>query len=43
MMHKSGFILRAANGVLGDHSVIRALNELEKTIKLKGQRTLKLN
>ena len=43
MMHKSGFILRSANGVLGYHSVIRALNELEKTIKLKGQRTLKLN
>ena len=43
MMHKSGFILRSANGVLRYHSVIRALNELEKTIKLKGQRTLKLN
>lgn len=43
MMHKSGFILRSANGVLGYYSIFRALNELEKTIKLKGQRTLKLN
>lgn len=42
MMHKSGFILRSANGVLGYHSIFRALHELEKTIKLKGQRTLQL-
>lgn len=40
-MHKSGFILRTANGVLGYYSIFRALNELGKTIKLKGQRTVK--
>ena len=32
MMHKSGFILRSANGVLGYYSIFRALNELEKTL-----------
>lgn len=42
MMHKSGFILRSANGVLGYNSIFRALNELERTIKLKGQRVLQL-
>ena len=43
MKHNPGFTVKAANGVLVYLYVIRALNELEKTIKLKGQRTLKLN
>lgn len=42
-MHKSGFILRTANGVLGYKSFTRAVLEMERTIKLKGQCTLPLN
>ena len=36
-MHKSGFILRTANGVLGYRSFTRAILEMERTIRLKGQ------
>ena len=36
-MHKSGFILRTANGVLGYKSFTRAILEMERTIRLKGQ------
>lgn len=43
MMHKSGFILRSANGVLGYKSYFMAEIHLNRTIRLKGQRTLKLN
>lgn len=42
-MHKSGFILRSANGVLGYKSVFMAEIHLNRTIRLKGQRTLKAN
>ena len=41
MMHKSGFILRSANGVLGYKSYFMAEIHLNRTIRLKGQRTLK--
>ncbi|WP_180036068.1 MULTISPECIES: hypothetical protein [unclassified Acinetobacter] len=43
MMHKSGFILRSANGVLGYKSLFMATVNLNRTIRLKGQRTLKAN
>ena len=36
-MHKSGFILRTANGVLGYKSFTKAVLEMERTIRLKGQ------
>ena len=42
-MHKSGFILRSANGVLGYKSAFMAEIHLNRTITLKGQRTLKVN
>ena len=42
-MHKSGFILRSANGVLGYKSAFMAEIHLNRTIRLKGQRTLILN
>lgn len=42
-MHKSGFILRSANGVLGYKSAFMAEIHLNRTIRLKGQRTLKVN
>lgn len=42
MMTRSGFILRSANGVLGYKSLFMAEIYLNKTIKLKGQSTLKL-
>jgi len=42
MMHKSGFILRSANGVLGYKSLFMAEIHLNRTIRNKGQRTLKL-
>lgn len=42
-MHKSGFILRSANGVLGYKSAFMAEIHLNRTIRLKGQRTLKAN
>ena len=42
-MHKSGFILRSANGVLGYKSSFMAEIHLNRTIRLKGQRTLKAN
>lgn len=41
MMHKSGFILRSANGVLGYRSSFMAEIYLNRIIRLKGQRTLK--
>lgn len=40
-MHKSGFILRTANGVLGYNSLCMAEVHLNRTIRLKGQRPLK--
>lgn len=40
-MHKSGFILRSANGVLGYKSSFMAEIHLNRTIRLKGQSTLK--
>lgn len=43
MMHKSGFILRSANGVLGYKSALMAEIHLNRTIRLKEQRTLKVN
>ena len=43
MMHKSGFILRSANGVLGYKSAFMAEIHLNRTIRLKGQSTLKAN
>lgn len=43
MMHKSGFILRSANGALGYKSAFMAEIHLNRTIRLKGQSTLKLN
>lgn len=43
MMHKSGFILRSANGVLGYKSFFMAEIHLNRTIRLKGQRTLTMN
>ena len=42
-MHKSGFILRSANGVLGYKSFFMAEIHLNRMIRLKGQSTLKLN
>ena len=42
-MHKSGFILRSANGVLGYKSAFMAEIHLNRTIRTKGQRTLKAN
>ena len=42
-MHKSGFILRSANGVLGYKSAFMAEIHLNRTIRLKGQCTLKAN
>lgn len=42
-MHKSGFILRSANGVLGYKSAFMAEIHLNRTIRLKGQSTLKAN
>lgn len=42
MMTKTGFILRSANGALGYKSSFMAEVHLNRTIKLKGQRTLKL-
>ena len=42
-MHKSGFILRSANGVLGYKSAFMAEIHLNRTIRAKGQRTLKAN
>lgn len=42
-MHKSGFILRSANGVLGYSSLFMATVQLNRTIRAKGQRTLKAN
>lgn len=43
MMHKSGFILRSANGVLGYKSAFMAEIHLNRTIRLKGQSTVKAN
>lgn len=40
-MHKSGFILRSANGVLGYQSSFMAEVDMNRTIKLKGQSTVK--
>ena len=42
-MHKSGFILRTANGVLGYKTISRAVLEMERTIRLKGHSTVTLN
>lgn len=42
-MHKSGFILRSANGVLGYKTLSMAEIHMNQTIRLKGQSTLKLN
>ncbi|MDV4317050.1 hypothetical protein [Acinetobacter indicus] len=42
MMHKSGFILRSANGVLGYKTALMAEIHLNRTIRAKGQRTLKM-
>ena len=42
-MHKSGFILRTTNGVLGYKSFTRAVLEMERTIRLKGHSTVTLN
>ena len=42
-MHKSGFILRTANGVLGYKSFTKAVLEMERTIRLKGHSTVTLN
>lgn len=42
-MHKSGFILRSANGVLGYKSAFMAEIHLNRTIRLKEQRALKVN
>lgn len=42
MMHKSGFILRSANGVLGYKSLFIAEIHLNRTIGNKGQSILKL-
>ncbi|QOW51634.1 hypothetical protein G0029_17875 (plasmid) [Acinetobacter sp. YH12138] len=43
MMHKSGFILRSANGVLGYTSLFMATVNLNRTIRAKGQSTLNMN
>lgn len=40
MMHKSGFILRSANGVLGYKSFFMAEIHLNRMIREKGQSTL---
>lgn len=40
-MHKSGFILRTANGVLGYNSLFMAEVDMNRTIRLKGQRPIK--
>lgn len=40
-MHKSGFILRTANGALGYKTFFCAEIHLHRTIKLKGQRPIK--
>ncbi|WP_191112911.1 hypothetical protein [Acinetobacter lwoffii] len=40
-MHKSGFILRTANGVLGYQSLFAATVDMNRTIKLKGQSPIK--
>lgn len=40
-MHKSGFILRSANGVLGYNSLSMAEVDLNRTVRLKGQRPTK--
>lgn len=40
-MHKSGMILRSANGVLGYKTFFCAEIHLQRTIKLKGQRPIK--
>ncbi|MEG6547655.1 hypothetical protein V6C59_17490 [Acinetobacter bereziniae] len=40
-MHRSGFILRSGNGVLGYKSLIKANYDLDKTMRLKGQRAVK--
>lgn len=42
-MHKSGFILRTANGVLGYNSLFMAEVDMNRTIRLKGQSTLNTN
>lgn len=42
-MHKSGFILRSANGVLGYKTLFMAEIHMNRTIRLKGQSTLKAN
>lgn len=43
LMHKSGFILRSANGVLGYKTLFMAEIHMNRTIRLKGQSTLKAN
>lgn len=40
-MHRSGFILRSANGALGYKSLIKASLDLERTMKLKGHKAVK--
>lgn len=40
-MHKSGFILRSANGVLGYQTLFAANVDMKRTIKLKGQSPIK--
>ncbi|WP_168379767.1 hypothetical protein [Acinetobacter cumulans] len=40
-MHKSGFILRSANGVLGYQTLFAATVDMNRTIKLKGQSPIK--
>ena len=40
-MHRSGFILRSGNGVLGYKSLIKATYDLEKTMRLKGHKAVK--
>lgn len=40
-MHKSGFILRSSNGVLGYQTLFAATVDMNRTIKLKGQSPIK--
>lgn len=40
-MHRSGFILRTANGALGYKSLFKASIDLDRTMRLKGQSAVK--
>lgn len=40
-MHRSGFILRSGNGVLGYASELKASIAIDRVIRLKGQKAVK--